>query len=108
MLQSHSTGPEHTPRRCDFCRSEAVSNRRDFLKRCGAGFGMLGLAGLLESHGMLANAETAAPGLLQPHFPGKAKSVIFLFMYGGPSAVDLFDYKPDLDKHDGKKLDWKG
>jgi len=73
---------------------------------------MLGLAGLLQSQGLLDAA--ASPVSAQPfapriaHFPAKAKSCIFLFMYGGPSGFDLFDYKPDLDKHDGKKLDWKG
>lgn len=109
MQKGRSVRPGDSSRCCDFGQSEVVSNRRDFLKRCGAGFGMLGLTGLLQSHGMLANAEPGGiPGLLQPHYPAKAKSVIFLFMYGGPSAVDLFDYKPDLDKHDGKKLDWKG
>ena len=38
----------------------------------------------------------------QPHFPGKAKSVIFLFMYGGPSQIDTFDYKPRLYALDGQ------
>lgn len=88
---------------CDFGQSRAVTTRRDFLKLSGAGFGMLGLAGLLQAE--------AAEGPFLPksgQFPAKAKSVIFLFMYGGPSAVDLFDPKPELDKFHGKMLDWKG
>ncbi|GMU91887.1 MAG: hypothetical protein AMXMBFR4_09450 [Candidatus Hydrogenedentota bacterium] len=90
-------------RQCDFGQSRAVTTRRDFLKLSGAGFGMLGLAGLLQAQ--------SAEGPFLPksgQFPAKAKSVIFLFMYGGPSAVDLFDRKPDLDKFHGKMLDWKG
>jgi len=98
---------------CDFGASQTYSTRRDFLKRSGAGFGMLGLAGLLQGNGMLggnaaANTASNAFGPRLGNFPAKAKSCIFLFMYGGPSAVDLFDYKPELDKHHGKKLDWKG
>ena len=92
---------------CDFGASERYSTRREFLKRSGAGFGMLGLAGLLQS----SNAFGAVQGTFapKPHvLPATAKSCIFLFMYGGPSGFDLFDYKPELDKHDGKKLDWKG
>ncbi len=83
------------------------TNRRDFLARSGAGFGTLGLAGLLSQEGMLSSANAAeslnplAPRA--PHFKPKAKNVIFLFMYGGPSHVDLFDYKPGLKKFEGKE-----
>ena len=102
----------HHCNHCDFGRSEHYSTRRDFLKRSGAGFGMLGLAGLMQQHGLLASAaDTSGLPAYAPkatHAAGKAKSVIFLFMYGGPSGFDTFDYKPDLDKHHGKKLDWKG
>lgn len=88
---------------CDFGRSQSLTSRRDFLKRTGAGFGMLGLGSLLQQ------AHAASPfAARNAQFAPKAKSVIFLFMYGGPSGFDLFDYKPDLDKFDGKKLDWKG
>jgi hypothetical protein len=95
---------------CDFGRDRIVSSRREFLKLSGAGFGMLGLSGLLQSEHLLAHAaEPSSPFAPAPaQFAPKAKSVIFLFMYGGPSGVDTFDYKPELDKHDGKKLDWKG
>ena len=86
----------------------AFSSRRDFLQRAGNGFGSLALAGLLAQEGRLAHAATGN-GLnpLAPrrgHFPGKAKSVIWLFMNGGPSQVDTWDYKPELEKRDGKEL----
>ena len=86
----------------------AFSNRRQFLQRAGNGFGSLALAGLLAQEGRLANAATGhginplAPR--QGHFAGKAKSVIWLFMNGGPSQVDTWDYKPELEKRDGKEL----
>jgi hypothetical protein len=84
--------------------------RRDFLKRVGNGFGLLGLAGLLEQEGLLSSAVQAADAVVNPmapklsHFPAKAKSVIWLFMNGGPSHVDTWDYKPDLAKRDGQEL----
>jgi hypothetical protein len=82
-------------------------NRREFLTSAGGGFGMLGLAGLLSQEGLLAATDGAevARSPLAPrpgHFSGRAKSVIFLFMYGGPSHIDLFDEKPGLRKHAGK------
>jgi hypothetical protein len=82
----------------------------------GGGFTSLALAGLLEQDGFLSNQLVAADGKTpfqgplqpkQPHFLGKAKQVIFLFMYGGPSHVDTFDYKPDLYPLDGKTIDIK-
>ena len=86
-------------------------SRRDFLRRAGAGAGMLGLAALLQETGLLA----AAPGIpvfdpshpMAPrggNFPAKAKSVIWLFMNGGQSQVDTWDYKPELEKRDGQPL----
>src|SRR4051812_3828481 len=78
-------------------------NRRWFLRECGLGLGKIGLASLLADP--LARAATlGAPRPLQPHFPGKAKSVIHLFMAGAPSQLDLFDPKPELEKLDGKPL----
>ncbi len=93
-------------------------NRREFLRRAGSGCGMLALAGLLHEDGRVAEAEIAptargadAPpprparsGARPPHFPPMARSVIWLFMEGGPSAVDLFDPKPELQKRNGQKL----
>lgn len=71
---------------------DIASSRRAFLRQAGGGLGMMALADLL--HG----AER------KPHFPAKAKSVIFLFMEGGPSQMDLFDPKPELQKWHGKPL----
>jgi hypothetical protein len=84
--------------------------RRDLLRRAGAGFGMLGLAGALDAAGLLA-AETPVahtPGSPKPHFPPKAKRVIALFMNGGPSHVDTFDPKPALKAHVGEKPEVAG
>src|SRR5437773_263834 len=81
------------------CISTAIS-RRDLLRRTGSGFGLLGLAGALQSAGLLAAAETSLV-----RSPAKANRVIFLFMNGGPSHVDTFDPKPDLARHEGEKPD---
>ena len=88
-------------------RFQPIVNRRHFLQRAGGGMGMLALADLLSQSGLLA-AESAAPGLLSPrkgHFPARAQSVIWLFMEGAPSAVDIFDPKPELDKRDGQRIE---
>src|SRR3954451_2321548 len=77
-------------------------SRRDLLCRCGMGFASLGLADLLAGQGLLAATNPLVPR--QPHFPGKAKRVIHLFMNGGPSQVDTFDPKPMLAKYAGKPL----
>src|SRR5262245_59685150 len=80
----------------------AAFSRRDMLRYCGAGFGTLGLAGVLAAD---TAAAPAAGSLLSPrasHFPARAKRVIFLFMNGGPSHVDTFDPKPALETNDGK------
>jgi hypothetical protein len=91
--------------------SPLYPSRRAFLRRSGAGFGMLALTGLLDGQRLLvpeAAAETvpAANPLLSHagHFPGKAKAVIWLFINGGPSHVDTWDYKPELAKRDGQEL----
>jgi hypothetical protein len=88
--------------------------RREFLWEAGAGFTGLALSGLLSQDGFFSNtagaAEIAAIDTANPlapkppHFAPKAKSVIFLFMYGGPSQVDTFDYKPTLYGLDGKTI----
>jgi hypothetical protein len=76
------------------------------LRYCGAGFGTLGLAAALagESAAAEGRTELAGPPLAPkaPHFTPKAKRVIFLFMNGGPSHVDTFDPKPELETQDGK------
>lgn len=83
-----------------------VSNRRDFLMKSGAGFGALALSSLLHNKGRLSADVLAneTQNTLLPHFSGKAKSVIFLFMEGGPSHIDLFDPKPELKKLAGQKV----
>ncbi len=88
----------------------AFASRRDFLARAGSGFGTLALAGLLEEQGLLGRASarmTAPRNPLAPrpgHVDAKARSVIWLFMNGGPSQVDTWDYKPELAKRDGQEL----
>ena len=85
-------------------------SRRALLTRAGCGAGLLGLAGLLGDEGLLAADNRIANDALNPlaakpsHFPGTAKSVIWLFINGGPSHVDTWDYKPALEKNDGKEL----
>jgi hypothetical protein len=76
-------------------------SRRDVLRSAGGGFGMLALAGLL---GQEAKAERAANPIAprEPHFPAKAKRLIFVHMNGAMSHHDTFDYKPKLAKDDGK------
>jgi hypothetical protein len=82
--------------------------RRQMLRRFANGFGMLGLAGLLAddflSRALAASAAANPLALRPPRFPAKARRVIFLFMSGGPSHVDLFDPKPRLARDHGKPL----
>ncbi len=80
-----------------------TSSRRDFLFRSGGGFGALALSWLLARDGHAA-APANPLAAKAPLFEAKAKSVIFLFMVGGPSPLDLFDPKPELAKHQGKPL----
>ncbi|MAG94132.1 MAG: hypothetical protein CMJ48_10325 [Planctomycetaceae bacterium] len=87
--------------------SPPIPTRRDFLLNAGCGFGGIALASLLRGESGRARAADAAPSPLapkEPHFEGTAKRVIFLFMHGGPSHVDLFDPKPDLVKFNGQPL----
>lgn len=81
-------------------------SRRDWLKRAGQGFGSVALASLLKDEGLLAAQQPSNPLLpRRPHFGAKAKSVIWLFINGGPSHVDTWEYKPALEKYDGKELE---
>jgi hypothetical protein len=73
--------------------------RRWFFRDCGLGLGSTALASLL---GETASAAPDPVAPKKPHFPAKAKSVIFLFMAGAPSHLELFDNKPELAKYDGK------
>lgn len=88
-------------------------DRRRFLKSAGAGFGSLGLLDLLMRQGVVradgGDVPQAGAGMMKPrspHHAPRAKAVIFLFMYGGPSGFDLFDPKPVLQKSDGKTADF--
>lgn len=88
--------------------------RREFLWQTGAGFGGTALAGLMQHYGedgllRAAEAKGHANPLApkDPHFAPRAKSVIFLFMYGGPSHIDTFDYKPAMIGRDNQTVDVK-
>src|SRR5690606_28525687 len=78
-------------------------SRRQLLKSMTCGFGSLALAGLCAENAQ-AGADPLSPR--EPHHPPRAKRIIFVFMQGGPSQVDTFDYKPRLEKDDGKKVDF--
>jgi hypothetical protein len=80
---------------------EIPRTRREFLAKSGAGFGALALSSLLGPS--IAKAAEAGSAL-RPHYAARAKSVIFLFMEGGPSALDTFDPKPKLNELAGKPL----
>ncbi|MFP6614266.1 MAG: DUF1501 domain-containing protein, partial [Pirellulales bacterium] len=95
--------------RGSFCRR----TRREFLWQAGGGFTALPLISMLSEDGFLDKQAAAADATStyvnplkpkQPHFDAKAKSVIFLFMYGGPSHIDTFDYKPAMTGMDGKTI----
>src|SRR6266436_10221957 len=86
---------------------ELLYTRRDFLMRAGAGFGGLALTYLLAQESAQAATEAATGNPLSPrppHFAAKAKSVIFLFMEGGPSHLDTFDPKPLVNRLAGQRI----
>src|ERR1044072_1966910 len=95
----HAPGPE-----------DRFLTRRDFLQRCGIGFGALGLAAMLGPDAFAADSiksainfdNPLAPRL--PPLPAKANRVIHIFANGGPSQVDTFDPKPELTKRHGQPL----
>src|SRR5215203_3796459 len=95
------------------------ATRRSFLTRTGSGCGLLALTSLLDQEGLLAanpvgsgqsavgSQKSNAANPLAPHkghLPSNVKSVIWLFMNGGPSQVDTWDYKPELAKRTGEEL----
>src|SRR6476661_4898411 len=90
--------------------SLCACSRREFLWQMGACFAGLALTALLDGDGFFTRNTIAAPPDLNPlapkppHLPAKAKSCIFLFMYGGPSQMDMVDYKPGLQKRDGQSV----
>lgn len=80
-------------------------NRRHFLKKAGLGIGGLALAAMMDPFEMFSKSSSINPtGLDLPHFAPKAKRVIYLFQSGGPSQLDLFDYKPKLNEMRGQDL----
>jgi hypothetical protein len=84
-----------------------LQTRRHFFHDCAIGLGSLALASLLSDGKILAAKETLVTTPLapkRPHFPARAKSVIYLFMAGGPSQLELFDCKPKLLELDGKPI----
>ncbi|MBL8205289.1 MAG: DUF1501 domain-containing protein [Blastocatellia bacterium] len=90
---------------------KTLVTRRHFFKECGVGLGSMALASLLSGQ-TTANPKSKlqTPKLngplapKQPHFAPKAKRVIYLFNSGGPSQLDMFDYKPSLEKYNGKPV----
>ena len=90
-------------------------SRRELLRASSTGFGGMALAAMLGEEQLRAAAASSSIGpagagplaVKQPHFAPKAKRVIFLFMHGGPSQVDTFDYKPMLQRDHGKPLPYK-
>ncbi len=95
-----------------------ILSRRELLARAGGGLGLVALAGMLAEQGLVSPLSAAENSVEKPtsaerlnalapqppHFAAKAKSVIWLFMNGGPSQVDTWDYKPALEKLDGQPL----
>jgi hypothetical protein len=81
-----------------------MMTRRDCLRTFGTGFGMTAFAGLAASGAAHAAMDTNPLLPKAPHFPARARHVIFLFLNGGPSQVDTFDPKPMLDKYHGKPM----
>jgi hypothetical protein len=92
-----------TPSRDPLCPGFAPLplSRRGMLQATGMGFGWAAFGGLARSW------AAPADGAAAPHFPPRAKHVIFLFMDGGVSHVDTFDPKPELDKRNGQRVEWK-
>src|ERR1051325_4504668 len=97
------SAPHHKPRLEDL-----FLTRRDFLTRCGLGFGALSLASVVAPQLLAGAAEVSASrsplAPKSPHFPAKATRVIHIFANGGPSHVDTFDPKPSLARLHGKPL----
>ncbi len=109
-IEMQRSAVERVMNRKNFCGR----TRREFIWQSGAGFGAVALASMLDEDGFFtetataANSATAAEqqgAVKKPHFPPKATNVIFLFMYGGPSHIDTFDYKPGMIGMDGKTVD---
>jgi hypothetical protein len=87
-----------------------ATTRRSWLQNSACGFGSLALGSMLAEQSAKADNNSGAASLVerQPMFPARAKRVIFIFMQGGPSQVDTFDYKPELIARDQKTIDFVG
>ncbi len=83
---------------------ELMMTRRHFFGRCSTGIGVAALGSLLSPHALAALTCPAQGGISCPHFAPRAKRIIYLFMSGGPSQIDLFDYKPQLQAQHGDEL----
>jgi hypothetical protein len=83
-----------------------ATTRRQFFSRCGMGLGSIALASLLGDNLFAADAPKLANPFAPkaPHFPARAKNIIYLFMAGGPSQLELFDYKPKLVELNGQPI----
>src|ERR1700722_637020 len=107
-MTTHALSAESAP------SPERPLTRRDLLAKAGGGCGLLGLAALIAGEQPLSSAARADESrtnlALNPmaprptHFAPKAKRVIWIFVNGGPSQVDTWDYKPELEKRDGQDL----
>src|SRR5262245_43489812 len=103
--------PDHPRKPGNFCGR----TRREFLWQAGAGFPAVALSGLLgaaffRTQAVAADGATPFRNPLaprKPHFEPKAKAVIFLYMYGGPSHIDTFDYKPTMKGRDNQTVEVK-
>jgi hypothetical protein len=98
---SHVCRPERLHGLHEACgRIEPARSRREFLRLAGGGIGLLALNSILAERGWAAAPDVEAGPLAAraPHFPARARSVIWLFMNGGPSHIDTWDYKPALEK----------
>src|SRR5262245_20683913 len=80
------------------------TTRRHFFGRAGSVAGLAALSALLKHEGLAAPRPDATAAQLAPHFPSKARRVIYLFQSGGPSHLELFDYKPKLRELQGTEL----
>src|SRR5438309_2065231 len=80
-------------------------SRRQWLQQAGLGFGMIAVTSLLAEDHLLASESAINPlAPKKPHFDAKTKRIIFLFMSGGPSHLETFDPKPDLQRMHGQRL----
>ena len=89
---------------CGTAHEDVLVSRRQMLTRMCAGFGMVGLAGLLGTNSLLASGASSQTAVARaPYFAPRAKRLVFLFLNGGPSHLDTFDPKPALARHEGEQ-----